>query len=192
MASGSDETPKISLAAMTGISQPQNLKLKGHIKNENVTVLVDTGSTHNFLDIRVARKLKLFVHPVPDMRVMVADGKKIKKVEKCHKVKLQIQDFNLESELYTLPLGGVDIVLGVQWLQTLGTYSANHQKHFIKFKWQGKISKLHGFQPLGTQVVSSQHMEKLIRKGASAYVIQCLRSNYNKEILSIMHALTKW
>ena len=33
MASGSDETPKISLAAITGISQPQNLKLKGHIKN---------------------------------------------------------------------------------------------------------------------------------------------------------------
>ena len=29
MASGSDETPKISLAAMTSISQPQTLKLKG-------------------------------------------------------------------------------------------------------------------------------------------------------------------
>jgi len=86
---------------------------------------------------------------------------------------LQIQDFKLESKLYTLPLGGVDIVLGVQWLQTLGTYFANHQKHFIKFKWQGKNYKLHGFQPPGTYVVSSQQMEKLIRKGASAYVIQC-------------------
>ena len=156
MASGSDETPKISLATMTGISQPQTLKLKGHIKNENVTVLVDTGSTHNFLDIRVARKLKLFVHPVLDMKVMVADGKKIKKVRKSHKVKLQIQDFKLESELYTLPLAGVGTVLEFQWLQTLGTYSANHQKDFIKFKWQGKNYKLHGFQLADTQVVSSQ------------------------------------
>lgn len=33
--------------------------------------------------------------------------------------------------------------------------------------------KLHGFQPPETQLVSSQQMEKLIRKGASAYVIQC-------------------
>ena len=123
---------------------------------------MDTGSTHNFLDIRVARKLKLFVHPVPDMKVMVVDGKKIEKVGKCHKVKLQIKYFNLESELYTLLLGGVDIILGVQWLKTLGTYSANHQKHFIKFKWQGKNYKLHGFQPPDTQVVSSQQMEKLI------------------------------
>ena len=90
MASGSDETPKISLAAMTGISQPQTLKLKGHIKNENVTMLVDIGITHKFIDIIVARKLKFFVHPVPDMKVMVVDGKKIEKIRKCHKVKLQI------------------------------------------------------------------------------------------------------
>ena len=46
-----------------------------------------------------------------------------------------------------MPLGGVDAVLGIQWLQTLGTYSVNHQEHFIKFKWQGERYKLYGFQP---------------------------------------------
>ena len=107
------------------------------------------------------------------MKVMVADGKKNENVGKFHKVKLQIQDLNLESKLYIVPLGGVDMVLGFQWLQTLGIYSANHQKHFIRFKWQGKKYKLYGFQPPQTQVVTSRHMEKLIRKGASAYFIQC-------------------
>jgi hypothetical protein len=58
------------------------------------------------------------------------------------------------------------MVLGVQWLQTLGTYSANHQKHFIIFKWQGKRYKLYGFQPPQTQVVSSRQMEKLILEGS--------------------------
>jgi hypothetical protein len=53
------------------------LKLKGHIKKDNVTVLIDTGSTHNFIDINVARNLKLFLYPVPNMKVMVADDKKI-------------------------------------------------------------------------------------------------------------------
>ena len=53
---------------------------------------------------------------------MVADDKKIEKVGKCHKVKLQIQDFNLESPFCSVPLGGVDVVLGIQWLQTLGTF----------------------------------------------------------------------
>jgi hypothetical protein len=45
---------------------------------------------------------------------MVVDGKKFGNVGKFHKVKLQIQDFNLELELYTIPLGGLYVVLGVQ------------------------------------------------------------------------------
>ena len=62
---------------------------------------------------------------------MVVDGNKIDNVGKCHKVKLQMQEYNLESNFFVVPLGGVDVVLGIQWLQNLGTYSANHQEHFI-------------------------------------------------------------
>jgi predicted aspartyl protease len=89
--------PKISMVAITGISQPQTIKLKGHVKKENVTILVDIGRTHNFMDINVARKLNLFVYPTVDIRVMVADGKKIDRVVKFHKVKLQIEDYELET-----------------------------------------------------------------------------------------------
>jgi hypothetical protein len=76
-----DNTPRISLATITSITQPQTLKLKGH---------------------------------------------------------------------------------GVQWLQTLGTYSFNHHEHFIQFKCQWKSYKLDGFPPPQTQVVSSQQMKKMI------------------------------
>ena len=92
---------------------------------------------------------------------------------KCHKVKLQLQEYNLESDFLVVPLGGLDVVLGIQWLETLGTYSANRQEHFIQFNWLGKEYKLYGFQPPQTQLVTSHQMERLIRKGASSYIIQC-------------------
>jgi len=60
---------------------------------------------------------------------MLANGKKIDGVGKCHKAKLQLSDYEMESSFYTVPFGGVDVVLGIQWLQTPGTYSANHQRH---------------------------------------------------------------
>ena len=63
--------------------------------------------------------------------------------------------------------------MGIQWFQTLGTYSANYQEHFIKFKWLGKKYKLYGFQPPQTQLVTSHQMERLIQKGVPAYIIQC-------------------
>jgi len=118
--------PKGSLATITRITQPKTLKLRGHVKIENATILIDTRSTHNFIDIHVENRLNLFVYPVAYIRVMVADDKRIDGVRKFHKVKLQIEDYKLESGFYTVPLGGVDIVLGAQWLLTLGTYSANH------------------------------------------------------------------
>ena len=132
--SDNENIPQLSLSAMTGIAHPQTLELKGHIKKRNVMVLIETRSTHNFLDSTMAKRLNIFTFPMPDMEVMVADGKKIEKVGKYHKVKLQIQDYNLESTFYIVPLRGVDVILGIQWLQTLGTYSANHPKQFIKFK----------------------------------------------------------
>ena len=104
---------------------------------------------------------------------MVAKGKKIENVGKCHKGKLQMQEYNLEYDLFVVPLRGVDVVLGIQWLNTLGTYFANHQEHFIKFKWLGKKYKSYGFQSPQTQLVTSHHMERLIRKGAPAYILQC-------------------
>jgi hypothetical protein len=53
------------------------LKLKGNIKKENVTILVDTWSTYNFIDVNVAKNLNLFVYSAMYIRVMVADGKKL-------------------------------------------------------------------------------------------------------------------
>ena len=38
-----------------------------------------------------------WIYIVPNMNAMVADGNKIEKVGKCHKVKLQLQNYNLAS-----------------------------------------------------------------------------------------------
>ena len=42
-------TPQISLHAMSGVFLPQTLKFRGSINNLDVCVLVDRGSTHNFI-----------------------------------------------------------------------------------------------------------------------------------------------
>ena len=44
---------------------------------------------------------------------------------------------------------------------------------FHQIQMARKTYKLYGFQPPQTQVESSQQMEKMIRKGATAYFIQC-------------------
>ena len=65
------------------------------------------------------------------------------------------------------------MVLGIQWLQNLGTYSTNHQKQFISFKWKGQKHRLYGFQAPKDQVVSSSLMTKMIQIGAPTSTVKC-------------------
>jgi hypothetical protein len=77
--------------------EPRTLKFKGSIKGKNITILVDFGSTHNFVDINLARQLNLYVYPVNNLVVTTADGQQIKGLGRCHKVFVKIQNMELQS-----------------------------------------------------------------------------------------------
>jgi hypothetical protein len=55
--SSEELTPTILCNALDGISSPQTLKIKGYIKNKKVIVLIDSGSTHNFIHNKLAKAL---------------------------------------------------------------------------------------------------------------------------------------
>ena len=54
-------SPTISCDALAGITTPQTLKIEGHIKKKKVIVLIDSGSTHNFMNCEVAKELNCFL-----------------------------------------------------------------------------------------------------------------------------------
>jgi hypothetical protein len=47
--------PTLSVAAMMGITQPQTLKVFGYIKKTKIIVLIDSGSSHNFIDTMITK-----------------------------------------------------------------------------------------------------------------------------------------
>ena len=68
--------------------------------------------------------------------------------------------------MYAMAIRGVDIVLGAQWLETSGTVGLNLCEQFIKFYENGRKYKLYNINFPPPQIVSSNKMEKMIRKGA--------------------------
>ena len=101
-------------------------------------MLIDYGSTHNFIHCKLAKVLNLFVYLAPEFQVMIANGGTINCSGKCHNINLDTGEYVLNSPMISIPMGGVDVVLGVQWLQSLGTMAFNFQKLFMKFSWEGK------------------------------------------------------
>eukprot|EP00253_Pinus_taeda_P026095 PITA_26095 len=63
------EEPVISLHALAWISSPQTLKIRGFVKHRPVVVLIDSGSTHNFIHQRVVEAVHCFVKAVSNFQV---------------------------------------------------------------------------------------------------------------------------
>jgi hypothetical protein len=49
-----------------------------------------------------------------------------------------MEEYVMNSPMITIPMGGDDVVLGIQWLQSLGTMAFNYQEIFMKFSLEGK------------------------------------------------------
>jgi hypothetical protein len=104
--------PVISLNALTSFSAPQTLKLIGYIKHQKVIILVDSGSTHNFIHRRIAQETHCYIHAVNNFQIMIANGGSMKCGGCCENVRLQIGDYHLKSHMFSIDMGDCDIVLG--------------------------------------------------------------------------------
>jgi len=61
---------------------------------------MDSRSTYNCIDINVTKKLKLFVYPMKELRVEIANDHNITKVGRCHRVMLQItKDLRIKCKM---------------------------------------------------------------------------------------------
>ena len=103
----------ISCNALAGITTPQTLKIEGQIKKKMAIVLIHLGSTHNFIHCKVAKELNFFLYPTLQCQVMVENGGTINCSGKFHNIKLTMGEYVLNSPMLSIPVGGVDVVLGV-------------------------------------------------------------------------------
>ena len=135
-------------------------------------MLIDSGSTHNFIHCKVAKELNCFLYSAPECQVMVANGGTINFSRKCHNIKLTMGEYVLNSPMLSNPMGGDDVVLGVQWLQSLGTVAFNFQEIFLKNFSEGKEFELRGIAGKLGKIISSNVMKKLLKKEKRGVISQ--------------------
>jgi hypothetical protein len=123
--SSEELTPTISCNALAGINTPQTLNIEGYIKNKKVIVLIDSSSTHNFVHYKLSKSLNCFIYPAPEFQVIISNGGTIDCSRKIHKINITMGEYVMNSPMISIPMGGVDLVLVFQWLQSLGTIDFN-------------------------------------------------------------------
>jgi len=120
--SESDEDLKISLAAITGIQTSATLHLTARVCDTAATALVDSGSTHSFIDEALAQRLGLTPVPRPGLSVGVANGDRVASAGLCKAVHLVI-DKEFTVDLFVIPLGGLGSSLAAIGFALLALFS---------------------------------------------------------------------
>ncbi|KAJ0440472.1 putative nucleotidyltransferase, Ribonuclease H [Helianthus annuus] len=153
-----EETAEISLHAILGKPHPTTMKVHGMLHSTEVLILIDGGSTHNFISDVLVNELKLASQPVAPFGVQIGNGDVIRCSHICKNLSIQVNDLKITQDFHPFSLGGADLVLGIQWLATLNTVQANWKEMFMIFSIDGKQYKLQGVSSGPQKSSSFQHL----------------------------------
>lgn len=123
-----------------------------------VFILIDSGSTHNFIDVQVAEKIRC-IKKVRLTKVVVADGKKLGVSGTIDKFKWQFQTTTFKADFMLIPSGSCDMMLGYQWLETLGPITWDFRHLEMKFVYENQ--KVHGMKHGSESEVKANKINRL-------------------------------
>jgi hypothetical protein len=167
---------QISLHALMGHTIPQTLRVMGQINHTPISILIDSGSTHNFLQDRIAKQLGLTITPAHYFKVLVGNGELLPCTTMCSQVTLSLGLHKFVLDLFVLPLSGAELVLGVQWLKTLGPIVTDYEKLTMSFSKDGETVHLAGVPKPGPEEANLHQLHRLVETHAIDTCV-CLHLN---------------
>jgi hypothetical protein len=85
-----DEEPEISLNTITGTPNPRTMRIIGVLRNQQVVILIDSGTTHNFVDAKLAEVLGIVSTSGDAITVRIANSQIISNPGKNHDATLKM------------------------------------------------------------------------------------------------------
>lgn len=170
-----------SLHAMLGHSFPEALCLHGTIFNKDLTILVDGGSNHNFIQDRIVKFLGLNITHSNNFQVLVASDDRLQCHSHCPNVPIYLGTTKLFIDLYILPISGANVVLGIQWLKILGPIITDCKHLTMQFNWLGNTIHMQGPRDKDIKEISSRQLKRMQATKAifAFYNLELTSSNQN-------------
>ena len=154
---------QISLNSLAGHVAPETIRFIGAISGHPLLLLVDGGSTHNFVQQQLVTQLGLSCRTTSPLRVMVGNGQYLECHSICEAISVQIQNHNFTVDLHVLPISGANVVLGVQWLKTLGPVLTDYSTLSMQFIHNDQLITLQGDPEASLSSMSSSQFRRLCR-----------------------------
>jgi hypothetical protein len=119
---------------------------------------------------------------------MISNGGSMKCGGCCENVRLQIGEYHQKSYMFSIDMGGCDIVLGEEWIRNLGPILMDFKELTMQFDQEGQQYKFQGITVGSSKIISSHRMEKMLKKCHYGIISQ-LHSIQETDTPSMSHDL---
>ena len=155
-------------------------KVQGTIDGHPAIILIDNGSTNNFLSASFAAEHRVKTMTSPSQTVKMANGTLVTQDKKASRVSLAMGIHSETTDFDILPLDGYDAILGQPWLRKRGAL-IDCKTDRVSFTHRGRVISL---QPNTTPVcgaarqrrirgeetlISAHQLDNLVRAGHSVF-----------------------
>ncbi|XP_068328087.1 uncharacterized protein [Pyrus communis] len=148
------------------------MKLEGKIGNRVIQVFIDCGATHNFLNPVVAKKAGLRINSAINKSIIVANDATLTTKGLAHAVMVEMQGYTLKRDFLLLAVSGCDLVLGAEWLESLGMIGWHFLNKTMDFDVDGVHYRLQGQTSFDASVVKSSVMMKFLNQEKMGVIAQ--------------------
>ncbi|CAJ2665277.1 unnamed protein product [Trifolium pratense] len=93
---------------------------------------------------------------------MVGNGDFLHCTGLCADIPITVNKHTFNLSLYVLPIQGVDVVLGVQWLQTLGPFVSDFTIPSMQFYHQDSLLTITGTKPSSVTLASYNQINRML------------------------------
>lgn len=97
----------------------------------------------------------------PTFHVLVGNGDRLSCSNYCPNVPVYFSSTKFLTDLYILPISGTDVVLGIQWLKTLGPIVTDYASLIMQLNWNGSPVHLKGIQDPNISEISSNQLKRM-------------------------------
>ncbi|XP_017428812.2 uncharacterized protein LOC108336878 [Vigna angularis] len=153
-------TMKLSGLSTYGLLQSNTMKLQGWVQGQKVLVLIDSGATHSFISTKLVKELGLECTDTLPYKICLGDGQKKVTSGYCTRVPMLLEGLEVKDKFYLFELSGVDVILGITWLASLGEIKVDWGQLIMKVAHGGEEVEIKGDPALTRRVVTPEALIK--------------------------------
>ncbi|XP_071900942.1 uncharacterized protein [Coffea arabica] len=133
-----------SLHSVSGHMFSNTIKMLGHFKGHNLSILLDGGSTNCFIRSAIAQLHPDCLQNHKPFKVRITDGKELTCNQWIPNMKWDMQGHNFTQNVYVLDLEPYDLILGVDWMKHYGPMTFDFKELTLSFDKEGETVLLQG------------------------------------------------